>query len=53
MSKRNDDTSSLSHTKWNCQHHIVFCPNTEEKQYTETYGRKDISLRQWDLIKRQ
>ena len=31
MSKRNDDTSSLSHTKWNCQYHIVFCPKYRRK----------------------
>lgn len=24
--KNNDDISSLSHTKWNCQYHIVFTP---------------------------
>ena len=41
MSKRNDDISSLSHTKWNCQYHIVFCPKYRRK---EIYGklRKDI-----------
>ena len=26
MSYKNDDISSLSHTKWNCQYHIVFTP---------------------------
>ena len=26
MKKRNDDESSLSHTKWNCQYHIIFSP---------------------------
>ena len=31
MSKRNDDISSLSHTKWNCQYHIVFCPKYRRK----------------------
>ena len=30
MSK-NDDISSLSHTKWNCQYHIVFCPKYRRK----------------------
>lgn len=24
--KHNDDVGSLSHTKWNCQYHIVFTP---------------------------
>jgi putative transposase len=31
MPKRNDDTSSLSHTKWNCQYHIVFMPKYRRK----------------------
>ena len=32
MSKiKNDDTSSLSHTKWNCQYHIVFTPKYRRK----------------------
>ena len=31
MSKRNDDISSLSHTKWNCQYHIVFTPKYRRK----------------------
>ena len=26
MRRKNDDHSSLSHTKWNCQYHIIFCP---------------------------
>ena len=30
MSK-NDDISSLSHTKWNCQYYIVFCPKYRRK----------------------
>ena len=30
-SKKNDDTSSLSHTKWNCQYHIVFTPKYRRK----------------------
>jgi len=29
--KRNDDTSSLSHTRWNCQYHIVFVPKYRRK----------------------
>ena len=28
---KNDDTSSLSHTKWNCQYHIVFTPKYRRK----------------------
>ena len=41
MPKKNDDISSLSHTKWNCQYHIVFCPKYCRKAI---YGklRKDI-----------
>ena len=41
MPKKNDDISSLSHTKWNCQYHIVFCPKYRRKAI---YGklRKDI-----------
>ena len=31
MSTKNDDTSSLSHTKWNCQYHIVFTPKYRRK----------------------
>ena len=34
MKKRtinNDDMSSLSHTKWNCQYHIVFTPKYRRK----------------------
>ena len=30
-SKKNDDTSSLSHTRWNCQYHIVFTPKYRRK----------------------
>ncbi len=29
--KFNDDVSSLSHTKWNCQYHIVFTPKYRRK----------------------
>ena len=29
--KNNDDVSSLSHTKWNCQYHIVFTPKYRRK----------------------
>lgn len=28
---KNDDISSLSHTKWNCQYHIVFTPKYRRK----------------------
>ena len=41
MPIKNDDTSSLSHTKWNCQYHIVFTPKYRRKAI---YGklRSDI-----------
>ena len=41
MKKRNDDESSLSHTKWNCQYHIIFSPKYRRKAI---YGklRRDI-----------
>ena len=41
MRKRNDDISSLSHTKWNCQYHIIFAPKYRRKAI---YGklRRDI-----------
>ena len=40
---KNDDTSSLSNTSWNCQYHIVFTPKYRRK---EIYGklRSDIGL---------
>ena len=28
---KNDDVSSLSHTKWNCLYHIVFTPKYRRK----------------------
>ena len=38
---KNDDESSLSHTKWNCQYHIVFIPKYRRKEiYTKP--RSDI-----------
>ena len=33
--KKNDEDSTLSHTKWNCSYHIVFDQNIEGKQFTE------------------
>ena len=36
MKKRNDEDSSLSHTKWNCQYHIIFAPKFRRK---EIYGK--------------
>ena len=41
MPKKNDDVSSLSHTKWNCQYHIVFCPKYRRKAIYAKL-RKDI-----------
>ena len=31
MPHKNDDESSLSHTRWNCQYHIVFTPKYRRK----------------------
>ena len=41
MKKRNDDESSLSHTRWNCQYHIIFSPKYRRRAI---YGklRRDI-----------
>jgi len=36
MGKRNDDVSTLSHTKWNCLYHIIFAPKYRRKAI---YGR--------------
>ena len=35
MSKRNDTTNSLAHTKWNCKYHIVFAPKYRRKVFYE------------------
>jgi len=34
-----DNTSSLSHTKWNCKYHIVFTPKYRRKIF---YGQNRI-----------
>jgi hypothetical protein len=41
MKKKNDEDSTLSHTKWNCQYHIIFSPKYRRKTI---YGklRRDI-----------
>ena len=41
MKTRNDEESSLSHTKWRCEYHIIFCSKYRRK---EAYGklRRDI-----------
>lgn len=41
--KRDSDESQLSHTKWNCQYHIVFTPKFRRKAI---YGklRRDIGI---------
>ncbi len=31
MKKKNDEESTLSHTKWNCSYHIVFSPKYRRK----------------------
>lgn len=40
------DSKSISHTKWKCQHHIVFIPKYRKKQL---YGRLREDVR--DIIK--
>lgn len=36
-----NDTSSLSHTKWNCKYHIVFAPKFRRKIFYQE-KRKEI-----------
>jgi REP element-mobilizing transposase RayT len=31
MAIKNDDTSSLAHTRWDCKYHIVFTPKYRRK----------------------
>ena len=35
------DINSLSHTKWNCKYHIVFCPKYRRK---EIYGKIKVDI---------
>ena len=35
MSKQDDNTNSLAHTKWNCKYHIVFAPKYRRKVFFE------------------
>ena len=37
----NNDTHSLSHTKWNCKYHIVFAPQYRRKVF---YGDKRLEI---------
>ena len=41
MRFKNDDVSSLSHTKWDCQYHIVFTPKYRRKAICNKL-RRDI-----------
>ena len=43
MRFKNDDVSSLSHTKWDCQYHIVFTPKYRRKVIYNKI-RKDIGI---------
>lgn len=36
-----NDIHSLSHTKWNCKHHIVFAPKYRRKVF---YGEKRLEI---------
>jgi putative transposase len=35
MSKQDNTTNSLAHTKWNCKYHIVFAPKYRRKVFYE------------------
>jgi len=35
MQEHNNDTNSLTHTKWNCKYHIVFAPKYRRKVFYE------------------
>ena len=41
--EKNDDESSLSHTRWNCQYHIVFTPKYRRKAIYKKL-RRDIGV---------
>ena len=43
MRRKNDDESSLSHTRWNCQYHIVFTPKYRRKAIYRKL-RRDIGV---------
>ena len=54
-SKNNDDTSSLSHTKWNCKYHIVFAPKYRRKVFyyekREAIGKILRQLCEWKGVR--
>ena len=43
MAKKTNDDSSLLHTRWNCQYHIVFIPKYRRK---EIYGKLRANIGQ-------
>ena len=43
MSKQDDNTNSLAHTKWNCKYHIVFAPKYRRKVFFE---EKRVEIRE-------
>ena len=43
MRRKNDDESPLSHTRWNCQYHIVFTPKYRRKAIYRKL-RRDIGV---------
>ena len=43
MRRKNDDESSLSHTRWNCRYHIVFTPKYRRKAIYRKL-RRDIGV---------
>jgi len=36
------DDSSLTHTKWKCQYHIVFIPKYRRKTYQKAFIQKSL-----------
>jgi putative transposase len=41
---KTNDIDSLNHTSWNCKYHIVFAPNTVEKQHM---GKCELRLEKY------
>lgn len=41
MTKKSNDDSSLSHTRWNCKYHLVFIPKYRRKAI---YGKLRVDI---------
>jgi len=57
LPQRNDDTSSLSHIRWNCQYHIVFFPKYRRKaifgklrRYIGKYIRRLCQYKEVEIV---